>query len=287
MPMCDMEKAHFVILPVAYERTTSYRKGTARGPAKFLEASHQLEFYDEELAGETAKLIAIATAPIFKPSAKEADHKFLKRVSSAVAELVRRKKFVATIGGEHTLTYAPILAYAQVYADLSILYVDAHADLRNEYEGTPWSHACALRRSLEACRLFGGQGRTSMVGIRSMDIEEARYIGDNQNLALFGMAQSYRLCDLADSIIERLGEHVYVSIDLDGLDPAVIPGVGTPQPGGLGWYDLLYLLKKLFERRRVVGVDLMELAPIAGQVISEFAAAKLLYRIIGYSWKNQ
>lgn len=286
LPMCDMEKARFAIVPAAYERTTSYRKGTVHGPAKLLEASHQVEFYDEELGRETAQSVGIATTPIFKPKRTEAPQKFLHKVSSAVLELAQRGKFVATVGGEHTLTFAGVHAMAQVYPDLSILYIDAHADLRREYEGTPWNHACALRRSLESCLSFKGRAQTSLVGIRSMDIEEVRYINDNKNLALFGLPQFRRLSEATDAIIDNLGRHVYVSIDLDGLDPSVIPGVGTPQPGGVGWYELLELLKKLFERRHVVGTDLMELAPISGQVVSEFAAAKLLYRIIGYASEN-
>ncbi|MBI2069080.1 MAG: agmatinase [Elusimicrobia bacterium] len=286
-PHCDLDKAKFAVVPVAFERTTSYIKGTVHGPSKLLAASHQLEFYDEELSEEIGFSHGIATIKPLKPTPRVESKEFLLKTSSVVRELAQRGKFVATVGGEHTITFAPVNAMKDVYPDLSILYIDAHADLRDSYEGTPWNHACALRRSIEACHSAGGRGVTALVGIRSMDVTEARYIQDNRTLALFDAHRCRRLATEINRIIEHLGEHVYISIDLDGLDPSVIPGVGTPQPGGLGWYDLLDLLKAVFDHRKVVGVDLMELAPLKGQVVSEFAAAKLLYRVFGYAARGR
>ncbi|MBI4369039.1 MAG: agmatinase [Elusimicrobia bacterium] len=282
-PYCDLSRAGAVIIPVAFERTTSYIKGTRQGPSKLLAASRQIEFYDEELSEETAYRIGIATTPILKPPPGASSKNFLLKTSALIRDLASQGKFVATVGGEHTTTFAPVHALSSIYSNLSILYIDAHADLRDEYEGTPWNHACALRRSLESCQQRGGAARAALIGIRSMDISEARYIEDNKNLALYTMERCRRLATHIKNIVDHLSDDIYISIDLDGLDPSVIPGVGTPQPGGLLWHDLLDLLKEIFTKRHVVGVDLMELCPIKGQMVSEFAAAKLLYRIIGYA----
>ncbi|MBI4063391.1 MAG: agmatinase [Elusimicrobia bacterium] len=283
LPFCDLEKAKFAVVPVAFERTTSYMKGTKNGPNKLLEASRQVEFYDEELRREIAQAYGVATVPVLKPKPNAESKEFLLKTSAVVRELAQAGKFVATVGGEHTVTFAPVNAFKDLHKDLSILYIDAHADLRDRYEGTPWNHACALRRSIEACQSVGGKARTSLVAIRNLDIEEARYIQDNSNLALFTAHDHRSLASSIARIVDHLGEHVYISVDLDGLDPSIMPGVGTPQPGGLLWYETLDLLKEVFKKRKVVGVDLMELAPIKGQVVSEFTAAKLLYRIFGYA----
>lgn len=282
MEHAGIDTARFIVVPVAYERTTSYRKGTKYGPAKLLEASRQLEFYDEELTEQIGHLTGIATLAPFKPNAKESAPQFFGRVANAVEPLLARGKFLITVGGEHTVAYAPILAHSKHYPDLSILHFDAHADLRNSYEKTPWNHACALRRAIEC---FSVPPKVSMVGIRSLDWEEVRYLKENPNIQYFGM-EKYRqnLKGLIEAALAHLGEQVYITIDLDGLDPAVVPGVGTPQPGGFGWYEALDLFRAFFENKKVVGFDFMELAPMKNEVCSEFAAAKLLYRLIGYAF---
>lgn len=279
----SVEESKFVVLPAAYERTTSFRKGTVMGPKEFLRASAQVEFYDEELLKETCKEIPIATLPTFAPKAKETAAAYMGRLSSAIEKLVAKGKCVVTVGGEHTLTYAPVAAYAKHVKDLSILHFDAHADLRVSYEDNHWSHACALRRSIEAVEREGGTCKVAMVGIRSLDIDEARFVDANPNVRMYDHLRHRDPHVLAQQVINHLGPNVYVTIDLDGFDPAVIPGVGTPQPGGFGWYDTLDLMREVFAKKNIVGFDLMELSPIKGEVMSELAAAKLAYRLIGYA----
>ncbi|MEK6544181.1 MAG: agmatinase [Elusimicrobiota bacterium] len=277
----DPRTARFVIVPVPYERTTSYRKGTKNGPEKLIEASHQLEFYDEELGAMTAHDNGIATLAPIVPSAKETAPVYLTRVADTVSRILDMGKRVITIGGEHTVAYGPVLAYSKKYPDLSILHIDAHADLRSSYEGTPWNHACALRRCIEC---FPTPPRTAMLGIRNVDSEEATYLKANRNIKYFHMEEHRQdVMAVLPELLEHLGDKVYITIDLDGLDPAIIPGVGTPQPGGLGWYETLDIIKAVFADKDVVGFDFMELAPIKGEVVSEFTAAKFLYKLIGYA----
>lgn len=267
-------------MPAAFERTTSYRKGTYWGPKKFLEASKQLEFYDEELGEEIALKAGIATLPILKPNAKETTPAFFMKVTRAVDKLLNLNKFVITVGGEHTLTYAPVAAYVRHFPNLTILHFDAHADLRQSYEDTEWSHACALRRSLDLVQ------KAVLVGIRSFDSTEIAWIKANNNRVEVFPAQKCLDMDKAlPQIIDSLGDDVYITIDVDGLDISLMPGVGTPQPGGLDWYAALKLFRAVFEKKNVVGFDVLELAPIAGSVVSEFTAAKLAYRLMGYAWK--
>lgn len=278
-----IEDAQFVVVPADFERTTSYRKGTVAGPAEFLTASAQVEFYDEELRKETLRDTLIATIPFVSARKSESSGAYLGRLSAIIEKLVAQGKKVVTVGGEHTLTYAPVAAYAKHFKNLSILHFDAHADLRTSYEDNHWSHACALRRSIEAVEKEGGVCKVAMVGIRSIDTDEAEFIDANSNVKLFDILRHRDPHILAQQVINHLGPDVYVTIDLDGFDPAVVPGVGTPQPGGFGWYDTLDLLREVFAKKNVVGFDAMELAPIKGQVVSELAAAKLVYRLIGYA----
>jgi len=276
----SLEKSKFVVVPVAFEKTTSYRKGTYWGPKKFLEASKQLEFYDEELNQETVFTAGVATLPILVPNPKESTEAFFKKITATIDELLAMGKFVITVGGEHTLTFAPVASYVKRYPNLTILHFDAHADLRQSYEDTVWSHACALRRSMDVAK------KAVLVGVRSLDRTEVDWIEANKNRVTVFLAQDCQNMDkILPSIIERLGPEVYITVDVDGFDLGPMPGVGTPQPGGISWYGGLKLFHEVFKQRKVLGFDVLELAPIKGEVVSEFTAAKLAYRLMGYADK--
>jgi agmatinase len=267
-----LERARFLVLPVPYEQTTTYMKGTFHGPRALLEASPQLELYDEELDQETWRA-GIHTLPLF-PSDEPAAL-FFPKLTARVAELAALTgKTLFVVGGEHSLTQATVPAYAAVYPRLSVLHFDAHADLRAEHEGTPYSHACALYPASMLCRVV-------QVGVRSIGVEERGHV-DHGNVVTFRRHAHRDVHALIRRVLRALTDDVYVSIDLDGFDPAVIPGVGTPQPGGFGWDEGLALFRAVFSEKHVVGVDVMELRPLPDQPLSEFAAAKLLYRLMGY-----
>lgn len=268
----NTEKARFLVLPIPYERTTSFRKGTRHGPKAFLEASDQLELYDEELDQETW-LEGIHTFPMMISS--QSAEKFFPKLTSYVEKIARmQEKTLFVIGGEHSLTQAIVPAYLKHYPNLSVLHFDAHADLRSEYEGTPYSHACALYPASRVCKVV-------QVGTRSIGPEELLNTAHG-NVTTFKMHKNLDVATLIPKVLDALTKDVYVSIDVDGFDPSVIPGVGTPEPGGFSWYDGLALLRAVFERKNIVGVDVMELCPLQDTNISEFTAAKLVYRLMGY-----
>lgn len=270
-PKNALDKAAFLLLPVPYEVTTSYKKGTVNGPRAFLEASEQVELWDEELDFETHAL-GIHTLPFFKP--ERTPEASMEKLKAEVRELLPLKKPLFTIGGEHTLTGAIAPVFRETYKDLSVLHIDAHADLREEYEGTPLSHACALYPVSKVCPVV-------QVGIRSVGVEEKPNVNAG-NVTTFFMHETRDMATLIPQVLAKLSKTVYITIDLDGFDPAVFPGVGTPQPGGLGWYEGLDLFRAVIQAKKVVGVDLMELCPLRDNNISEFNAAKLAYRLMGY-----
>lgn len=266
-----LHKAAFFVLPAPYEVTTSFKKGTQFGPKAFLEASHQVELWDEEVDCETWQL-GIHTLPYFRP--EPTPEASMQKLAASVRELLPFAKPLFTVGGEHTLTGAIAPEFAARYRDLSVLHIDAHADLREEYEGTPLSHACALHPVMKVAPLV-------QVGIRSVGPEEKKYVNAGR-VATFYAHATRDMRALIPQVLAKLSNTVYITIDLDGFDPSVFPGVGTPQPGGLGWYEGLELFKAVILSRRVVGVDLMELCPLPDAPLSEFNAAKLAYRLMGY-----
>lgn len=267
------ENAGTVILPVPYERTTSYGQGTRSGPEAILRASRQVETYDEELDDEPAG-DGIHTAPPFVPEAFD--------LAEALAEIERvarghleAGKFLVTLGGEHSLTLAPVRAARAVFGELGVVQFDAHADLREAYEGTPYSHASVMRRVADlGVAAFA-------VGLRSLSKPEADLIRRDGRPVIW----SHQL-DNAEERFEaglaRLPERVYLTFDLDFFDPALLPATGTPEPGGGSWWPTLRLLRRLFEAKQVVAMDVVELAPIGGQPASDFIAAKLAYKCLGY-----
>lgn len=276
------DSSRIVILPVPYERTVSYGPGTGKGPEAILKASHYVEFYDEETKREVHRELGIATLPPFMIGKKK-DREFLLQLQALVSTLLRSGKFVLTLGGEHTISQAPVAACAEAFPDLSVLQIDAHSDLRSEYQGSRYSHASVMARVCELIR----PDRLVQVGIRAQCIEEAAYIRDNgvhthyaHELRNGTYTRGSKGWD--DHAIDRLSEHVYVSFDVDGLDPSVMPATGTPEPNGLFWDETMRLLRKLGERRKVVGCDIVELAPMKGLHHPDLTAAKLASKMINY-----
>jgi agmatinase len=268
----DFEHAGVAILPVPLDRTTSYVAGTRNGPHEILAASSHMELWDEETQTDVHN-IGIYTLPAMElPFATMEE--VLREVGRVAAELVSRGKFPVVLGGEHSITAPVVSAVAGKYPGLSVLQIDAHADLRATYMGTPYSHACAMRRVLE-------HARATQVGIRSLSAEEAA-AAPNLPTTIFFDHDMRHDPDWIGSIVSTLTDSVYITIDCDGLDPAIMPAVGTPEPGGLSWYEMLGLLRRVIDARRVVGCDLVELCPIPGMVAPNFLCAKLIYKVLSY-----
>jgi agmatinase len=268
----DFDKARVVILPIPLDRTTSYVPGTRNGPHEILVASSHMELWDEETQTDVHR-IGIFTLPEMEfPFATMEE--VVREIRRVAGELVSRGKFPMIIGGEHSITPAVVAAVADRHPGVSVLQIDAHADLRDSYLGTPHSHACAIRRTLE-------YARTTQVGIRSLSSEEAAAVPSLPTEIFY----DYNMRDdpaWMDRVVESLSETVYITIDVDGFDPAIMPATGTPEPGGLSWYEALKLLRRVIERRTVVGCDLVELAPMGGNVAPNFLCAKLIYKILSY-----
>jgi agmatinase len=270
----DFDSARVVILPIPFDRTTSYVPGTRTGPHEILVASSHMELWDEETQTDVHS-IGICTLPEieFPFATMEEVVAELRRVAS---EIVSRGKFPVFLGGEHSITPPLVEAVAAQYRNLSVLQIDAHADLRRDYMGTPHSHACAMRRTLEFAK-------TTQVGIRSLSTEEAEDI-PSLNTTIFYDYNMRQNADWMDRVVATLSENVYITIDVDGFDPAIMPATGTPEPGGLSWYEGLALLRKVIEKRNVVAWDLVELSPMGGNVAPNFLCAKLIYKMLAYKF---
>lgn len=268
-----LQTARVAVIPAPFDQTTSYLPGTRFGPAAILEASRQVEFYDEELDLEPFRFGITTLADV------EADPADIVRSLNRLEEVVRssldRGAIPFTLGGEHSLTIAPVKALRDRFPGLCVLQLDAHLDLRAQYQGTPWSHASVMRRVRE----LGVP--TVAVGVRSVSLEEAELVHAEEIPVFLG--REIRSKGLpVEAIVAELSNPVYVTVDLDAFDPAFVPAVGTPEPGGLTWDEGCRLLRAVCERRQVVGLDLVELCPIPGQPASDFFAAKLANKLIGY-----
>jgi agmatinase len=272
------------ILPVPYERTVSYGTGTKSGPRAILDASHQVEFYDEETGLEVHRTLGIATLRALE-TARLGDEAALEMIHARVRELLAKKKLIVTLGGEHTLSQAVIAAFAERFRDLSVVQIDAHSDLRPEYMGNKYSHASVMARVCE----FLDPRRLVQIGIRAQCAEEAQFIKRRRITTMY--AHEIRegkytrlLKSWDDYAIENLTEHVYVTFDVDGLDPSVMPSTGTPEPNGLMWNETMRFLRKLGAARRVVGCDIVEFSPIKGLHYPNLTAARLVSKMINYFW---
>jgi agmatinase len=274
------ESARAVILPVPYESTTSYGGGTGRGPAAILEASRYIELYDHELDAEPYEA-GIATLPALSltGAGPQAALLELRQAYHALLEAAPGR-FIIALGGEHSISSAPILAWADRLAGrrLSVLQFDAHTDLRPEYEGTPYSHASVMARAADRIDLIA-------VGIRALTREERELARASDNIHIFFADDIHTGDAWMDQVMDRLGEDVYISFDVDGFDPALVPSTGTPEPGGLQWYPVLKLLRRVFAERNVIAADVVELAPIPGLAAPDFLVAKLVYKMIGYRFQ--
>ncbi|MBI4801093.1 MAG: agmatinase [Elusimicrobia bacterium] len=268
----DAHDAKFVILPVPYERTASYGKGTKNGPKAILNASQQLELWDEETKKEVWKEGIITLAPV---DCARSEKSFFKSLEQEVAKLLAGIRAIPVfLGGEHSITQGILPPFQKKYKDLSILHFDAHADLYPEYNGTPRSHASAL---YPASR----KTRTVQIGVRNAGAAERNFINSGKVKTRL-MHENLDFAELEKNILKDLTGTVYLTIDVDGFDPSVMPGTGTPQPGGFMWYDALKLFKAVCKKKNVVGLDVVEVSPVKGSRITEFNAAKLIYRLMGY-----
>ncbi len=267
----SFERAAWVALPVPYEATTSYRKGTQDGPAAIIRASAEMEDYDAELGFEPCSA-GIHTAAPLEP-ALGGPGAMAERVAEAVGACADAGKRVAMLGGEHSISSGAVAALAARHPGLSVLVFDAQADLRDEYQGSRHSHACATRRMLD-------HAPAAIVGVRSMTADEAAFAAE-RGVPLFPRGPE-PITD-ADAIVGALSDDVYVSFDLDAFDPSFMAAVGTPEPGGLGWWEGLRLLRAVASRRRIVGFDVVELSPGEGPESCAYTAAKLAYKLIGYA----
>ncbi|MBI2650037.1 agmatinase [Candidatus Woesearchaeota archaeon] len=264
-----------VILPFPYEKTTCYVKGTQKGPAAIIKASAEMELYDEELGNVyEAGICTLKELKVDKMPEEMAGITY-----KTIKDLLNDDKFVVTLGGEHSITSGIAKAFKEKYHDLSALQIDAHADLREDFEGTRHSHACAMKRTMEICPIV-------QVGIRSFSFEESEFIKEKK-LKIFWAKDIVGNDEWFDDAISRLSKDVYITIDLDGLDPSIMPSVGTPEPGGLGYYQALRFLKKVCQRRNVVGFDVVELCPNENDISSDFTAARIIYKLVGYKFMRR
>ena len=273
------QTARVVILPIPFEATTTYRNGCQDGPSAILHASQQVEYYDEELEQELWSVGIFTDEAIAdtRGNCPVSSEQMLQVTQETTAKLIADGKFVIGLGGEHSITTGLVAAYRQANPDelFTVVQIDAHGDLRHEYEGSIHNHACIMRRVVDMGL------PTLQIGIRSICREEADLIKEKQ-LAVFRAREIAMQPDWMDRAIASIKTpKVFLTIDLDGIDPTLIPGVGTPEPGGLNWYSLMTFLRRVFEHD-VIGCDVMELAPIKDSVVSEFTAAKLVYKLIGY-----
>ena len=271
----DPERAGVRLIPVPYDSTTSVRSGAREGPAAIIEASYGLEDYDWALGLEVAEVGIYTTAALEPHTGDPAA--MTKRVKAAVGQYIAPDKLVGVLGGDHSVCIGAALAHWEVWPNLSALYLDAHADLRDEYLGTAWGHSSGARRLHEHCPV-------TLAGVRSMCREEQDYLRQH-NLPTFGWPPAAGMSrdEWRAEIVAGLNRDVYISIDLDALDPGLMAAVGTPEPGGMGWRDVMALLERVAQSCRIVGFDVNELAPRAGPPACAYTAAKLVYKLIGYT----
>lgn len=267
----QLEKSRVVLIPVPYDGTSTWGKGADRGPEAFLEAAENMELYDIETDSQPYREGIYLAPAITEDASPKA---LVEEVHNQVKTYIKRNKFVTLIGGEHSLSIGSIRAFNECFDNLTVLQIDAHADLRKEYQGTPFNHACAMHEASQTTNLI-------QVGIRSMDALERTYMDEEKTFFAHELATDEFWMDRA---IDLMTENVFITFDLDGLDPSIMPSTGTPEPGGLFWYETLEFLRRVFEEKEVVGFDLVELCPNPGDRSSDFLAAKLYYKMLCYKF---
>jgi agmatinase len=271
-PAHSLREATFVVVPVPYDLTSTYQPGSRRGPIAIIEASTNMELYDEELKKETYQTGIHTMLPIAIDA--RGPKNMIDLVRKKISKIAALNKIPVMLGGEHSISLGAVQALKEKYPKLSVLQLDAHADLKERYQESPYSHAVVARRISEICPLV-------QVGIRSMSKEEADFLklGKVKSYSADYVAEKKDWCE---KICKDLQGDVFVTIDLDVFDPSIMPSTGTPEPGGLSWRDVLRLLKSVSRSCKIRGFDVVELAPIPGIVAPDFMAAKLIYRFMGY-----
>ncbi|WP_055447687.1 agmatinase [Lacinutrix mariniflava] len=268
-----LETAKIVLIPVPYDGTSTWQKGADKGPEAFLSASENMELYDIETESEVYKQGVYLADAVTENSSPEA---MVEAVHKATKSYIKKNKFVTIFGGEHSISIGTIRAFNEMYTNLTVLQLDAHADLRKEYEGSKCNHACAVYEASQTTNLI-------QVGIRSMDVIETTVMDKEKTYFAHEMAMDDTW---VDSSIDQMTENVFITIDLDVFDPSIMPSTGTPEPGGLLWYETLEYLKQVFTEKNVVGFDIVELCPNKEEKSSDFLAAKLYYKMLSYKFQS-
>ncbi len=265
-----LDEAKVVLIPVPYDGTSTWQKGADKGPDAFLEASENMELYDIETQSEVYKKGVYLAPPVTEKSSPE---KMVEAVYKTTKNYLKQDKFVTLFGGEHSISIGSIRAFNESFEDLTVVQIDAHADLRPQYDGSSCNHACALHEASKTTNLI-------QVGIRSMDISEREHMDENQVYFAHDLYE-----DWMDDAIGQMSPNVFITIDLDAFDPSILPSTGTPEPGGLFWYETLDFLRMIFRKKNVVGFDIVELCPNPQERSSDFLAAKLYYKMLSYKFK--
>ena len=270
----QLETAKVVLIPVPYDGTSTWGKGADKGPDAFLKASENMELYDIETDTEVYEQGVFLADPVTENSSPEA---MVKAVHDVTKDFIKRNKFVTLFGGEHSISIGSIRAFNECFDNLTVLHIDAHADLRESYEGTKCNHACAVHEASQTTNLI-------QIGIRSMDAIEKTFMDEEKTFFAHDMVNDEYWMD---KVIDLMTGNVFITFDLDAFDPSILPATGTPEPGGLFWYETLDFLKKVFEEKNVVGFDIVELCPNKNDKSSDFLAAKLYYKMLSYKFMDE
>ena len=275
-----LRKSRIAIIQAPYGGTLTYIKGADAGPQAIIDASMNLELFDDELQAETYKM-GIYTNPPLKLDPTMSPEKVINKVKDAVSEAMEANKFPVLLGGEHSVTVGAVKAAKKVANNISVLHLDAHYDLRDEYMDSKYNHACVARRLQEICPIVE-------VGVRGLSKEEKDFLDTSPaNVNIMSVYDILETHDWKKQVAKTLSDNVYITMDLDVLDPSIMPSVGTPEPGGLGWYEFLDLLKTVTRDKKVIGFDVVELSPKGGFAAPDFLAAKIIYRLLGYIFYNK
>ncbi|MBU0615865.1 MAG: agmatinase [Nanoarchaeota archaeon] len=270
---CKLEDSKIIVLPVSYDKTSTWIKGAGKGPKAILNASANMELYDIETGSEVYKRGIFTDKQI---SGELTPEEMVSVVGNRVKDHLKKDKFIVLIGGEHSVSIGAIKAHSEKFKEMSVLQLDAHSDLRQEYHDSRFNHACVMARAKEGCKIV-------QVGIRSMDKSE---LNDMDKGTIFFAEDIQNNKTWVSDVVKLLSKNVYITIDLDVFDPAIMPSTGTPEPGGLWWYEVLNLLKQVIKNKNVIGCDVVELCPNENDKAPDFLAAKLIYKILSYKYEG-
>lgn len=269
-----LDSARVVLIPVPYDGTSTWQKGADKGPEAFLNASDNMELFDIETRSEPYRKGIYLTPPVSENASPE---KMVEAIYKTTKNYIQQDKFVTLFGGEHSISIGSIRAFKEQFENLTVVQLDAHTDLRPEYQGSKCNHACAVYEASKTTNLI-------QVGIRSMDVSEMEHLDENQTYFAHDLVN---YDDWMDDAVAQMTHHVFITIDLDAFDPSILPSTGTPEPGGLFWYETLEFLKLIFKNKNVVGFDIVELCPNPQEKSSDFLAAKLYYKMLAYKFKYE